>query len=355
MENFLPNDENRRVILSADGSVRRIIANYQGRDILFSVSVKDGQFHRRLTPEMPFFEIPKDKLPQIYRQVASIIYDYRKNAKLAQEVKRPEWKHSLEKCSTEILPDGKIIIPRWVMGKDGARRCIRQTVKDVNAAIRMQDHILEKYGRRVEAENGGDLPAEIISVLKKFALIRPHLELRRQLLIYAQEQMEASVREALARLNKIMAATAEKGSGRHHVLADKISRLCFFLHNNWARPYLAGVEYAITTLRQAKRAMGKAPIQTTQLLLLRAKCRLASLIDSGRPGGSSRLAKLAEIDPIKTLAEINRLGKAKEVMATAKRLMPGRIFHLDDLLAISRLVIAGKTFHPAMEQTLLDF
>lgn len=65
---------------------------------------------------------------------------------------------------------------------------------------------------------------------------------------------------------------------------------------------------------------------------------------------------MLEIDPITTLAKIHQLGKTDEVMAMAKKLLPGRIFYLADLLTISRLIIAGKRIDdgPA-EQTLLNF
>ena len=352
MENFLPRDRSDRIALSPDGHVKQIIAVCNGEEIIFSV--KDGRFRRcQPVPNLPFFEIPKEKIPPLYRQVAAVISDYETSAKLAREVKRPEWTESLKKCGINILPDGRITIPRWITDKNGARKRILQTVKDINAAIRMQDHIMAGYVQKADMENGSEIPAEILDVLKKFSLIRPQIELRRQALVYAQNQMAATMKEALARLNKILAA-AESG-GNHQALADKISRLSFFLRNNWTRPYLAEIEQIMPTLNKAKRAIGKLQMQTARLLLLRAR-HFISLLVANDNQCHNGLTKLLEIDPITTLAKIHQLGKTDEVMAMAKKLLPGRIFYLADLLTISRLIIAGKRIDdgPA-EQTLLNF
>lgn len=352
MENFLPKDNRERLISNDDGTVRQVLALCQGRDILFTI--KDGRLRRQITTDMPFFEIPKSKLEPLYRQIAAIVSDREKSAKLAREVKRPEWISGLKKCGISISSDGRIIIPRWVTNKAGYRRPIQQTVKDINAAIRMQDHIMEKYSDKAALVNSSDVPEAVLELLKKFKIIQPYIALRRQLLIYARGQMEEAIKEALARLNVIAAATV-KGGGKHQALTEKIARLSFFLKNNWAYPYLVEIERVVQALNQAKRAMNKSKLPTVQLLLLRAKQRLGRLAGNSSQSQSD-LVKLGEVDPIKTLSQVNRLGKADEVMAMAKKLLPGsHNFYLVDLLAISGLVLADKKLIEPAEQTGFNF
>jgi hypothetical protein len=348
MVNFLPREPNR-ILYDHEGNIIQITAKYSdGRDLVFKVI--DGKPRRSQANDVPFFEIPENDLESIYRQIGAVISSRKKTQRLARRLKRPTWTFDLEKYGVMIEVDGCLKISRWITEEEtGIRKQIWLTVKDINAAIRMQDHIIEKYlAKKHDLENNqGAFPES--DLLKKFSVVLPYIEMRRQLLIHAQRQMELSIHRAINGLKIIM---PERGTNKEicHDLPGKLYRLTFFLKNNWPNPYREKVDQIIPYLKKARRLAVNFRAEETKAMILAAKEILLSTFEAqGRQ--QSSLTEIAKIEPIQILARVDRLGLADEVMVIAKRILPEPyylprlgLFRLSGLLAISFLVIEGKNF-----------
>jgi len=172
-------------------------------------------------------------------------------------------------------------------------------------------------------------------ILKKLGINRLYLELRREVLLYAKQQMQTTIDEAYVRYRRIAAIATDKSGPDFNVLADKIAQLAFFLKNQWACPYLHDVKLAISHLNQAKSAAARQKLDSTLLHLLKTKLFLKDLTKDKEQCGE----KLSKIDPIKTLAEVDKQNKTDEVLVLAKSRLGGTVFHLTDMLLISREVL----------------
>lgn len=333
-ENFLPQFSD--VVRLPDGRVKQIIAVCQGKKIL--IDVVNGQPKRRDTPEIPYFKIPDKQFRPFYNRIRGIISDGKKTAELFKSVKKLDWTANLAKCGITIGTDGKVIIPRRQTNKQtGEKKRVLMPAKDINSAIRMQDHIMEYYD--------SCLPAELNRLLKKLAIIQPQLELRREVLLYAKAQMQATIDEAYARFTRIAAVATDQNRPNFSGLTEKVAQLAFLLKNQWACPYLHDIKLTISRLNRAKNVAARKKLDLTLLHLLSAKPLLQALTRDKQQGGE----KLSEIDPIKTLAEVDRRNKADEVLALAKLRLGGEVFRLADMLVISREVLEKKESVPRQE------
>lgn len=337
-ENFFPKGLSD-VIRLPDGRIKQIVAVCQGKKIL--INVVNGKPKRQDTPEIPYFKIPDDRFHVFYEQVRAIISGGKKKAEQFTGIKKLDWTANLVKCGITIGSDGKVIIPRrHTNKKTGERKRVLMPARDINSAIRMQDHVMKYYDP--------SLPAELSRVLKRFNI--SHLELRREVLLYAKQQMQSTIDESFAKLKRIMASTADDADDngpKFNVLADKIARLAFFLKNQWTCPYLDNIKLVILHLNRAKKAAAKSELQTVQLQLWSAKQLMTSLVDMYKR--QSGMEKLSAIDPIKTLAEVDRRNKADEVLTLAKLRLGGEVFHLTNMLVISREVLEKEKSVPRQE------
>lgn len=353
MKTFLPNDGKKRIELNDNGTVKQFLAFYQGHDVVVKIT-KSGWIE---IPDNPLTPIPKNKKAQMRRQLFAVAKRCEEKAesleKLKNGVVKPDWTTALEECKLAIEPDGKIKITRWQINETtGERKLILMFAQNINTAIGMQNKVDNYYDQQlVEAENNFGMRDELKQLLEKMAIVQPHLELRRQALNYAKQQMETALEQAQAKLNKIAISAADIDYISFKDLVEKIIKLETFFENSWTCPYLSEVNLIKKRLNLTKSAAAQKKAQDVQLQLISAKFLLNSLITSFKHEGD--MEKLGAIDPIKTLAEIYNLGKTDEVMALAKSHLGGEIFHLADMLAISRMVIEREmlTPKPAISQT----
>ena len=342
MENFMPKGLSE-VKLGPDWSVARIIAIDDGARIPFAVM--GGKLEKLSTRQV----VPDNRFELMNKQVRKIVGDYEKKAELARELKKPNWAFDLQKYGVIIEKDGCLSVSRWHTKKDKTRELIWQTLQDINSAIRQQDHIIEE---RLEKKNGlqndQEISQEFSSLFKRLLVILPHIEMRRLLLIRAQEQMDWSINQAIKGLEKILAAQGNSHE-KCHGLAEKLKRLAFFLNNDWPKPYREKIDQILPRIKDAKKSAADLNWDRTKLLLLNAKGILTSAMETfGRQGP---LIGISAIDPIRIMSEVDKYNLADEVMALAKKFLTEPpyyyenlgLFRLSAILAISQLVISGRT------------
>lgn len=335
-ENFMPRGQSE-VKRRLNGKVERIIAVYGCKKVL--IVVDNGKPRRINNEEMPYFVIPEKNF---YEQIGEIIANGEKTAKRFKDVKKLDWAANLGKCNIIINPDGKVTTYRGQYNKKtGVKKRVPMPARDIGAAIRMQYHIGEYYDRFYP-------PTILGQLLKKLAIIQPVLELRTLQLIFARDQMQETVNQAFARLNRIGEIATDANGPKFDVLTEKIAQLIFLLKNQWACPYLPIINETIKALKKAKGAAGRQKLETAKLQIVNAKFCLKQLTSEELTASK----KLSEIDPIMTLGKIGWLNKTDEVLTIAKRKFPGqKFFHLDEMLAISRFVIALAESKPAAATT----
>lgn len=340
MENFMPKGLSV-VKLGPDWSVVRITAFDGNEEIPFRVM--GGNLEKLST----HLVVPDNRFERMNRQVGKIADEYEKKAKLARELKKPNWAFGLQRHGVIIEPDGSLKISRWMIRKSGERERIWQKVKDINAAIRMQDHIIEEYFKKKSGlQNGQEISPEFSNLLRRLSIIQPYIEMRRELLIFAQTQMDLSIRRTIKGLELLLRARG-KDREKCHGVPEKLKRLAFFLNNSWPRPYREIIDQILPLIKEAKKSAANLRWEKTESLLLNAKNVLSSVAETSER--QSQLTRISEIDPIRILAEVDKYGLADEVMAIAKRVLPEPyyiksrgLFRLNALLAISQLMITGK-------------
>lgn len=338
-ENFMPKGLSV-VTLGRDWNVVGIIAIDNSEKVPFAVM--GGELKKLSTRHI----IPDSRFELINRQVRAVIADAEKRAKLARELKKPNWAFDLERYGVVIEKTGRIKISRWFINKSGEKERLWQKVNDINAAIRMQYYIIEDYlEKKVNFKNDDEISPELSTLLKKLKVIQPYIEMRRELLVYAQKQMDLSIQRTIKGLELLLRA---RGRDREkcHGVPEKLKRLAFFLNNSWTSPYREKIDQIMPLIKKAKKSAANLNWDTTELLLLNAKNVLSSAVETS--GRQSISTSFSEIDPIRILAEVDKYGLADEIMAIAKKYLPDQylkyrgFFRLNSLLAVSRLVIARK-------------
>jgi len=341
MENFMPKGLSE-VKLGPDWGVVEITAIDDNIKIPFRVI--GGKLKKLSTPCF----VPNDRFREINKQVRATHADYEKRAELARELKKPNWAFDLQKYGVIIEPDGSLKISRWMIRKSGERERVWQKVKNINSAIRMQDHIVEeRLEKKNGMENGSEIPPEFSELLKRLSIVLPHIEMRRELLIFAQEQMDLSSRRTAKGLKLLLAAKGMDWE-KCHGLPEKLTRLSFFLKNNWPNPYREKVDQIVPLIKEAKKSAAKSQWKKTESLLTDAEKILSASAEV--LSRQSLLVNISELDPIRILAEVDKYGLADQVMAIAKRVLPEPyyiksrgLFRLNALLAVSQLVITGES------------
>jgi len=341
-ENFMPRGLSE-VKLGPDWSVVGITAIDNNQKIRFKVM--GGELEKLSTRQV----VPDNRFELMNRQVRKIADEYEKRAELARELKKPNWTFDLEKYGVIIKKDGCLSISRWMTKKDNTRELIWQTLQDIKSAIRQQDHIIEEYlDKKSGLQNDQEISSEFSNLFKQLSVILPHIEIRRLLLIRAQEQMDLSIRQTEKGLEKILTAKG-KGREKYHGLPKRLERMAFYLNNSYPNPYRAMADQILPLIKGAKKSATLWQWDKTELLLLNVEKILMS--GDKTIGRQSRLIGISEIDPIRILAEVDRYNLADEVMAMAKKFLTEPpyyyeklgLFRLSAMLAISQLVIEGRT------------
>ena len=341
MENFMPKGLSE-VKLGPDWGVVEITAIDDNIKIPFRVI--GGKLKKLSTPCFA----PNDRFREINKQVRATHADYEKRAELARELKKPNWAFDLQKYGVIIMKDGRLSISRWMTKKDNTRELIWQTLQDIKSAIRQQDHIIEKnIGKRDLLKNSQELSPELSNLLKRLSVVNPYIEMRRELLVFAQKQMDLSIRLTIKGLELLLRARG-KDREKCHGLPEKLTRLSFFLKNNWPNPYREKVDQIVPLIKEAKKSAAKSQWKKTESLLTDAEKILSASAEV--LSRQSLLVNISELDPIRILAEVDKYGLADQVMAIAKRVLPEPyyiksrgLFRLNALLAVSQLVITGES------------
>ena len=312
MENFMPKGLSE-VKLGQDWSVVRITAIDDDKEVPFAV--RDGELEK-----LPaHYIIPDSRFNLISKQVRAVVANAEKRAKLARQLKKPNWAFDLQRHGVIIEPDGSLKISRWMINKSGERERIWQKVKDINATIRMQDHIIEKnIGKRDLLENSQELSPELSNLLKRLSVVNPYIEMRRELLVFAQKQMDLSIRLTIKGLELLLRARG-KDREKCHGLPEKLTRLSFFLKNNWPNPYREKVDQIVPLIKEAKKSAAKFQWKKAESLLAGAEKILSSTVETS--GRQSLLVSISEIDPIRILAEVEKYHLADDVMSLAKKFL----------------------------------
>ena len=274
--------------------------------------------------------------------------DYDERARLARELKKKNWSYDLEKYGVIIQEDGCLSVSRWHTKKDRTRELIWQTLRDIESAIRQQDHIIEGY---LEGKNGArndqEVSTEFSKLFKQLHVILPHIEMRRLLLISAQEQMDTTLAQAKKGLEKFLASEG-RGREKCHGLPKRLKRMAFYLNNSWPQPYREIADQILPLIKDAKKTATRGQWDKTESNFLKAHKILAAGEDTSvrqRP-----IIAFSEIGPIKILAEVDKYNLADEVMVMAKKFLTEPpyyyerlgLFRLSAMLAISQLVIESR-------------
>jgi len=341
MENFMPKGLSE-VKLGQDWSVVRITAIDDDKEVPFAV--RDGELEK-----LPaHYIIPDSRFNLISKQVRAVVANAEKRAKLARQLKKPNWAFDLQKYGVIIEPDGSLKISRWMIRKSGERERVWQKVKNINSAIRMQDHIVEeRLEKKNGMENGSEIPPEFSELLKRLSIVLPHIEMRRELLIFAQEQMDLSSRRTAKGLKLLLAAKGMDWE-KCHGLPKRLERMAFFLNNSWPRPYREIIDQVLPLIKKAKKSATNWQWEKTEFFLSGAKKILTSTVETS--GRQSPLIAISEIGPIQILAEVDKYHLADEVMILAKKFLTEPpyyyeklgLFRLNAMLAVSQLMITGK-------------
>ncbi|MFA6609048.1 MAG: hypothetical protein WCT07_04045 [Candidatus Paceibacterota bacterium] len=339
MENFMPSGLSE-VKLNRNWSVANITAVYDNQKVPF---IFIGNELRKLPAA---HVIPKEHFQRINKQVRAIYDDYEKKTKLARELKKPNWTFDLEKYGIIIEKDGCLSISRWYAKKNHSRELIWQTLPEIKSAIRQQDHIIKKYlEEKNGSQNNQEVPSKFSNLFKQLHVILPHIEIRRLLLIRAQEEMDMAIQRTVKGLEILLSADGNSHE-KCHGLAEKLQRLAFFLNNDWPKPYREKIDQILPSIKEAKKSAANLNWDRTKLLLLNAKNILSPVIKTSIR--QSPLISISAIDPIKILAEVDKYNLAEEVMSLAKKHLPDQylkyrgFFRLSALLAVAELVIIGK-------------
>ncbi|MFH0955633.1 MAG: hypothetical protein V1801_00220 [Candidatus Falkowbacteria bacterium] len=330
-----------KVTLGPDWSVVGIIAIDNSEEVPFAVM--SGEIEKLPTRHI----ISDSHFKLINRQVRAVVATAEKRANLARQLKKPNWSFNLQRYGVVIEKDGLLSISRWITKKDNTHERIWQTLPEIKSAIRQQDHIIEGYLEEKNGmENGREIPPEFSNLLKRLLVVQPYIEMRRELLIFAQTQMDLSIQRTIKGLELLLRA---KGNGREkcHGLPEKLKRLAFFLNNSWPKPYRKKIDQILPLIKEAKKSAANLRWEKTKLLLSNAKKIL--ILGNETSGRQSQLISISEIDPIKILAEIDKYNLTDEVIAIAKRVLSEPyyiksrgLFRLNAMLAVSELVITGK-------------
>ena len=340
MENFMPKGLSE-VKLGPDWSVVGITAIDDNIKIPFRVG---GKLKKLSTPCF----VPNDRFREINKQVRATHADYEKKAKLARELKKPNWAFDLQRYGVVIKKDGQLSISRLYTKKDGTRERLWQTLPEIKSAIRQQDHIIEEYFKKKSGlQNGQEISPEFSNLLRRLSVIQPYIEMRRELLVYAQKQMDLSISQTKKGLEKFL-ATKGKGREKYHGLPKRLERMAFFLNNSWPRPYREIIDQVLPLIKKAKKSATNWQWEKTEFFLSGAKKILTSTVETS--GRQSPLIAISEIGPIQILAEVDKYHLADEVMILAKKFLTEPpyyyeklgLFRLNAMLAVSQLMITGK-------------
>jgi len=328
------------VKLGRDWSVAKITAIYDDQKVPFKVI--GGKLKKLPTPRF----IPKNHFQRMNNQVQKIKTDYEKRAELARKLKKFNWSFDLEKYGVIIEEDGCLSISRWHTKKDRSRELIWQTLPEIKSAIRQQDHIIEKYLEERGSQNDQEISSEFSNLFKQLHVILPHIEMRRLLLIRAQEQMDMAIQRTMKGLEILLNADGNSHK-KCHGLAEKLQRLAFFLNNDWPKPYREKINQLLPLIKKATKSAADKNWLKTKKHLSDAKDVLSPVMEISIR--QSRLISISEIDPIRILAEVDKYNLADDIIKLAKKFLSEEyrkyhgFFRLNSLLAISELVITGKT------------
>jgi hypothetical protein len=339
MENFMPKGLSE-VKLGRDWSVIGITAIDENEEVSFRVI--GGKLKKLPTTNI----IPSDRFWKINKQVQAIKADYEEDAKLARKYKKINWSFDLEKYGVTIEKDGQLTIWRWHTKKDGTREHIPQTLKNIKSAIRQQDHIIQEYLKKKNYfDDGNEHPLKLSALFKKLKAVQPYIEMRRLLLIRAQEQMDTAIRRTVKGLELLLKPGGYPREKCHGV-SEKLKRLSFFLNNNWPKPYREKIDLVLPLIKEAKKSAANLIWDNTEYNLKKAKVILTSGEETFSRQAS--LIGISQIDPIRILAEVDKYNLADEVMVMAKKHLADQYlkyrgyFRLSALLAVAQLVITGK-------------
>jgi len=143
---------NARVIRDPNGRVRQVIAIWQGQEIPFTIT-SNGTVLRADYDNTRRPVIPAEDYQKMHRQVTSV-FAHNRAMDRAEEF---AWLiNDLNRCGVFLKASGRLAITRWEKPAGQKPKLIRQTVDDLAAAIRMQDHILSNYSLATEQS-----PAEL--------------------------------------------------------------------------------------------------------------------------------------------------------------------------------------------------
>ena len=196
-----------------------------------------------------------------------------------------EWLIALRNGGITILTEGWLRIPRWEKKKGRKEKLILQKVAGINSALRMQDHILNKYNLRAAAANG-EIPIlesieEIIAyanyslndwknlnardklgLQKKLAAVILRLEhCRNEFKVGAREQIEktALLKDAAGRLNP--SAMAARTIAALNRLSQRFNQLGIII------PHIAMRKELLVLEKRRLQAAIKKATEKNQLLL----------------------------------------------------------------------------------------
>lgn len=223
----------------SSGKVKKVIIELKGKKIVFEKN-KRNKILRTDTNGW----IPGETWTTILRQVQAIFAGKEKAEKTKDiDSRDDDWFETLEKNGILFRELGRLGIARWNKGQK-----IYQSTSDLPAAIRMQDHILEKYGinpalifsEKNEIENFSDILKKINRFLsnwkknkdkreeieKELAILILHLgRCRNDLKINARSQMVkiAGLEDSLGRENS--GAMAARSIAALNKLSERINQI----------------------------------------------------------------------------------------------------------------------------------
>lgn len=111
------------------------------------------------------------------------------------------------------------------------------------------------------------------------------------------------------------------------------------------------IDQILSLIKEAEKSADRWQWDKVKSLLSNAENILTSVIETS--GRQRPFISISEIDPIRILAEVDRYGLTDEIMVIAKKFLTEPpyyyekfgLFRLSAMLAVSQLVITGKTIN----------
>lgn len=334
-------------VIRVNGNVKKVITEVTGIRLIFIQYKGEVIRDNFLDPCRP--EVESTHYKKMRNQARAIFTENRQIS----------WTELLDENHVKILQTGELFTTR--LQKKEKDRNLYETIKDkygnlyekipektkdIDAAIRRQDHIISGYLVKKNKIQKTDIPngAAIEEFLKKLPIVIPFFELRKQILIFVKKQMDKAILQAAEILENFSDFKTFQLRKTNLIKAD-VKKCLRILDNNWPAPYLEKIVTIKSLLNEALKILTKNPEFSWKLI--KGSCnRLKDVLLT--IGTKNDLERLSEINPILTLSLVHKNNKTDLVLELVKKflhqkcnLRVGNLFKIEAFMVVSDLILSN--------------